>query len=57
MRNNPGGLLDEAVKMANIFIDKGQTVVQLEKGNDKEAIKTSNDALKDVKDMKVRFSK
>lgn len=53
MRNNPGGLLDEAVKMANIFIDKGQTVVQLEKGNDKEAIKTSNDALKDVKDMKV----
>ena len=39
--------------MANIFIDKGQTVVQLEKGNDKEAIKTSNDALKDVKDMKV----
>ena len=53
LRNNPGGLLDEAVKMANIFIDKGQTVVQLEKGNDKEAIKTSNDALKDVKDMKV----
>ena len=23
LRNNPGGLLDEAVKMANIFIDKG----------------------------------
>ena len=22
LRNNPGGLLDEAVKMANIFIDK-----------------------------------
>ena len=35
--------------MANIFIDKGQTVVQLEKGNDKEAIKTSNDALKMLK--------
>ena len=27
----PGGLLDEAVKMANIFIDKGKTVVKLEK--------------------------
>ena len=24
LRNNPGGLLDEAVKMANIFIDKRQ---------------------------------
>ncbi|MGW9857067.1 carboxyl-terminal processing protease [Staphylococcus hominis] len=53
LRNNPGGLLDEAVKMTNIFIDKGQTVVQLKKGNDKETITTSNDALKDVKDMKV----
>lgn len=31
LRNNPGGLLDEAVKMANIFIDKGKTVVKLEK--------------------------
>lgn len=31
LRNNPGGLLDEAVKMANIFIDKDQTVVKLEK--------------------------
>ncbi|BGE82439.1 S41 family peptidase [Staphylococcus petrasii] len=53
LRNNPGGLLDEAVKMANIFIDKGQTVVQLEKGSDKESITTSNDALKEAKDMKV----
>ena len=25
--------------MANIFIDKGQTVVQLEKGNDKKQLK------------------
>lgn len=46
LRNNPGGLLDEAVKMANIFIDKGKTVVKLEKGKDTEAIQTSNDALK-----------
>lgn len=53
LRNNPGGLLDEAVKMANIFIDKNKTVVKLEKGNDTESIKTSNDSLKEAKDMKV----
>ncbi|MBC8780736.1 MULTISPECIES: S41 family peptidase [Staphylococcus] len=53
LRNNPGGLLDEAVKMANIFIDKGKTVVQLEKGDDKEQLKTSNDSLKQAKDMDV----
>ncbi|GJF43951.1 S41 family peptidase [Staphylococcus argenteus] len=53
LRNNPGGLLDEAVKMSNIFIDKGKTVVKLEKGNDTESIKTSNDALKEAKDMDV----
>ncbi|WP_251942952.1 S41 family peptidase [Staphylococcus sp. Marseille-Q5304] len=53
LRNNPGGLLDEAVKMANIFIDKGKTVVQLQKGDHKEQIKTSNDALKEAKDMDV----
>ncbi len=39
--------------MANIFIDKGNTVVQLEKGKDKEELKTSNQALKQAKDMKV----
>ncbi len=27
LRNNPGGLLDEAVNICNIFIDKGQPVV------------------------------
>lgn len=27
LRGNPGGLLDEAVKICNIFIDKGQLVV------------------------------
>ncbi|HCT3282166.1 TPA: S41 family peptidase, partial [Staphylococcus aureus] len=53
LRNNPGGLLDEAVKMANIFIDKGKTVVKLEKGKDTEAIQTSNDALKEAKDMDI----
>jgi carboxyl-terminal processing protease len=27
LRNNPGGLLDEAVNICNIFVDKGQLVV------------------------------
>src|SRR5699024_351019 len=49
LRNNPGGLLDEAVKMVNIFVDKGKTAVQLEKGDHKEQIKTSNDASKEAK--------
>ncbi|MEJ7540786.1 S41 family peptidase [Staphylococcus intermedius] len=53
LRNNPGGLLDEAVKMANIFLDQDETVVKLEKGDQKEAIKTSNAPLDGVKDLKV----
>lgn len=52
LRNNPGGLLNEAISMANIFIDKGKPVVKLEKGKDTETIDTSNDALKEAKDMK-----
>lgn len=27
MRNNPGGLLDEAISVTNLFVDKGQEVV------------------------------
>ncbi|RYE24424.1 MAG: S41 family peptidase [Sphingobacteriales bacterium] len=35
LRNNPGGLLDEAVNVCNIFIDRGQLVVST-KGKMKE---------------------
>ncbi len=35
LRNNPGGLLDEAVNVCNLFIDKGQLVVST-KGKMKE---------------------
>lgn len=35
LRNNPGGLLDEAVNLCNLFIDKGQVVVTT-KGNSTE---------------------
>src|SRR5207249_2262941 len=27
LRDNPGGLLDEAIKVVNLFVDKGQLVV------------------------------
>ncbi|SUM33058.1 carboxy-terminal processing protease [Staphylococcus gallinarum] len=39
--------------MANIFIDKGDTVVQLQKGNHKEKVTAPNDSLKEAKDMHV----
>ena len=48
LRNNPGGLLDEAVEMANIFLDQGQTVVQLEKGKERQVIQTEDAPLKGV---------
>lgn len=35
LRDNPGGLLDEAVKICNLFVDKGQTIVTT-KGNSDE---------------------
>ncbi len=35
LRDNPGGLLEEAVNVCNIFMDKGQLVVST-KGNNKE---------------------
>ncbi|NJH87027.1 PDZ domain-containing protein [Staphylococcus agnetis] len=53
LRNNPGGLLDEAVKMSNIFLDKGKTVLYLEKGKQQEAVKTSGNPLEHVSDLNI----
>ncbi len=53
LRNNPGGLLDEAVKMANIFIDKDKTVVKLQKGKQTEEIPAPNDKVKETENMDV----
>lgn len=41
LRANPGGLLDEAVEVCNIFLDRGQLVVST-KGKDKEWDKNFN---------------
>ena len=51
LRNNPGGLLNEAVKMSNIFIDKNKPVVKLQKGNETEVVRAPSDALKEAKDI------
>ncbi len=42
LRNNPGGLLSEAIKVSEIFLDKGQTIVSIA-GKDK----TQNKIYKD----------
>lgn len=41
LRGNPGGLLDEAVEVCNLFIERGQLVVST-KGKDKEWDKNFN---------------
>jgi carboxyl-terminal processing protease len=38
LRNNPGGLLNEAVNIANVFVEKGQEIVSM-KGKVKESDK------------------
>ncbi|UWF55788.1 S41 family peptidase [Staphylococcus hyicus] len=53
LRNNPGGLLDEAIKMSNIFLDKGKTVLYLEKGKQQEAVQTPNKPLAHVSELNV----
>jgi carboxyl-terminal processing protease len=36
LRNNPGGLLDEAVEVSDLFLDKGQTIVSISGRNKSE---------------------
>jgi carboxyl-terminal processing protease len=37
LRNNPGGLLDQAIKVSDVFLDKGQKIVSI-KGRSQEEI-------------------
>jgi carboxyl-terminal processing protease len=37
LRNNPGGLLDEAVKISDFFLDKGQVIVSISGKNKSES--------------------
>lgn len=43
LRNNPGGFLNEATKMSNEFLDKGDTILHTENNNkEKETLKAQN---------------
>ncbi len=44
MRNNPGGLLTQAIKVSNIFLQKGQTVVSV-RGRDERFESRTYDAI------------
>lgn len=51
LRNNPGGLLDQAVKVSDLFLDKGKTIVSIKGRNTKEKKyldKSDEKLLKDV---------
>ncbi|UTH10511.1 S41 family peptidase [Macrococcoides canis] len=52
LRDNPGGYLDESAKMADVFLEKGKIIVQMEdvSGN-KEILKASKDADEITKDL------
>lgn len=44
LRGNPGGLMDEAITMSNLFIDKGKNIMQVEyKDGTKEVMKAKKD--------------
>lgn len=45
LRGNPGGLMDEAITMSNLFIDKGKNIMQVEyKDGTKEVMKAKKTA-------------
>ncbi|MDA1475034.1 S41 family peptidase [Bacillus changyiensis] len=44
LRGNPGGLMDQAIVMTNLFVDKGKTILQVEsKNGDKKIYKAKNE--------------
>ncbi|MFN2745720.1 S41 family peptidase [Bacillus sp. z60-18] len=44
LRGNPGGLMDQAITMSNLFVDKGKTILQVEpKNGKKEVYKAENE--------------
>lgn len=54
LRNNPGGYLDEATKMANEFLDKGDTILYTEnKQGDKKDLAAKNPANPITTDLKT----
>lgn len=49
LRQNPGGLMDQALAMTDLFLPKGKTILQVENNNgDKEVYKSENEAATDL---------
>jgi carboxyl-terminal processing protease len=48
LRNNPGGLLNEAINVASVFIEDGQIVSVEERGRRTETFEAVDDAFEDV---------
>lgn len=48
LRANPGGLLDEAVSVASVFIEDGEIVSVEERGGQRESLDAIDDAFEDV---------
>ncbi|MGE6629727.1 S41 family peptidase [Bacillus sp. NPDC077027] len=43
LRDNPGGVMDEAIKMSNDFIDKGKVIMQVEEKGKRDVYKAENE--------------
>lgn len=49
LRQNPGGLMDKAIAMSDIFVPKGENILQVEYNNKtKDVYKAENDAMIDL---------
>ena len=48
LRTNPGGLLDEAVSVASVFVEDGEIVSVQKRGGDREVYDAVDDAFEDV---------
>jgi carboxyl-terminal processing protease len=48
LRNNPGGLLNEAVSVASVFVEDGEIVSVQKRGGDRESYDAVDDAFEDV---------
>ncbi|MBD1379033.1 S41 family peptidase [Metabacillus arenae] len=54
LRQNPGGLMDQAILMSDMFVPKGKTIMQVEnKDGSKEVYKAENDPITDLPSVVV----
>ncbi len=44
LRYNPGGLLDQALMISNMFLEEGQNIMQMEESNNEKVVYTADDS-------------